>query len=67
MVRFKIPIAAVMQLLMVLSLIVPTNAFFRHLCHGEVGVGRIDPIMSPGKVAHHVHGIHGAQSKFRDF
>jgi hypothetical protein len=42
-----------------------SSAFFRHLCHGEVGVGRIDPIVTPGKASAHCHGIHGAQSKFR--
>jgi hypothetical protein len=64
MARFKILITAAMQLFLVLSLVPSTQAFFRHLCFGEVGTGRIDPIVSPNKVSQHIHGIHGAQSKF---
>ena len=57
-------ITAAMQLTIILLLSDVSEAFFRHLCHGEVGMGRIDPIVTPNQVSQHVHGIHGAQSKF---
>jgi hypothetical protein len=57
------PFAAGLMLITFLSLIAPTEAFFRHLCHGEVGSGRVDPIMSPGKPSQHLHVAFGASSK----
>ena len=48
---------------MILMFVAKSDAFFRHICHGEVGVGRIDPIVSAGEASAHCHGIHGAQSK----
>lgn len=44
-------------------LINPSLAFWRLLCHGQLGSGRIDPIVSPGKPSNHVHAGFGAQSK----
>ncbi|EXJ91739.1 hypothetical protein A1O3_00289 [Capronia epimyces CBS 606.96] len=41
---------------------VPVHAFFRHLCFGELGNGRVDPIMSPGHPSQHVHVSFGASS-----
>ena len=41
----------------------PSLAFFRHLCHGQLGIGRVDPLMAPGKASQHVHNIQGAQSE----
>jgi len=38
------------------------DAFFRMSC-GIVQTGRIDPIVSPGKIAGHVHKIAGGSSK----
>ncbi|OAP64637.1 hypothetical protein AYL99_00609 [Fonsecaea erecta] len=40
----------------------PTHAFFRHLCHGELGNGRVDPIMAPGSPAQHLHVMFGASN-----
>jgi hypothetical protein len=39
------------------------TAFWRLPCRGRSGVARLDPIVDPGKVAGHVHAIHGAGSK----
>lgn len=49
-----------MQLIAILSLVPSTWSFFRHLCHGEVGIGRIDPIVSQDEVFAHVRGLHGS-------
>jgi hypothetical protein len=29
-------------------------------CQGRLAVGRMDPMMSPGKPAEHAHSIHGS-------
>ena len=50
-------------LLLFLTYTQPATAFFRHLCHGTLAIGRYDPLMSPGKVAQHVHNVKGASSK----
>ncbi|KIX09062.1 uncharacterized protein Z518_00140 [Rhinocladiella mackenziei CBS 650.93] len=47
---------------LILLFIVPTEAFFRHLCFGELGNGRVDPIMSPGRPSQHLHVSFGASS-----
>jgi len=39
-----------------------SSAFWRMSC-GIIQTGRIDPIVSPGKVASHVHKIAGASSE----
>ena len=46
-----------------LLLVNPTAGFWRLLCHGTLGYGRIDPIVSPGDPSNHVHVGFGAQSK----
>ena len=52
------------MILLILSIyILPAQAFFRHLCFGELGNGRVDPIMSPGKASQHLHISFGASSK----
>jgi hypothetical protein len=57
-------VTAVAAAFLLLVLQVPgADAFFRHACRGEVGIGRVDSIMSPGKPSQHLHGIHGASSK----
>jgi hypothetical protein len=58
----KLKIAIV--LLSSLFFVGPANAFFRHLCHGELGNGRIDPIVAPGNPSQHLHVIFGASSEF---
>ena len=51
------------MILLILSIyILPAQAFFRHLCFGELGNGRVDPIMSPGKASQHLHISFGASS-----
>ena len=50
-------------LLALLLLITPSQAFFRHLCHGELGSGRVDPIVAPGNPSQHLHVLFGASSK----
>ncbi|CAD0114683.1 unnamed protein product [Aureobasidium uvarum] len=47
-----------------LSLAGSADAFWRLPCRGRSGVGRLDPIMDPGKVSDHVHVIHGGSSMF---
>ena len=39
-----------------------SEAFWRMSC-SIIQTGRIDPVVSPGKVASHVHKISGASSK----
>ena len=45
-----------------LIVICPALAFWRLECHSCSGTGRIDPMMSSGKVGEHAHIIHGGQS-----
>ena len=61
--KFKMWPAVTITALIISILTTPIDAFFRHLCHGQVGMGRIDPIVSPGKTSAHVHNIQGAVSK----
>ena len=44
-----------------LGLIGPTSAFWRLSC-GIVQSGRVDPVVSPGKLASHAHKIAGAEN-----
>jgi hypothetical protein len=53
----------VMTFVAILLYVLPANAFFRHLCFGELANGRIDPIMSPGLPSQHLHVTFGASSK----
>jgi hypothetical protein len=40
----------------------PASAFWRLLCHGQVGVVRIDPLADFGMISDHAHAVHGACS-----
>ena len=40
-----------------------THAFWRLLCDGSVGLARMDPLMSPGRVGDHVHSIKGGSGE----
>jgi hypothetical protein len=40
------------------------SAFWRLPCPQTLFVGRSDPIDTPGKIAHHLHTIHGGNSEF---
>lgn len=42
------------------QLLAPASAFWRMECRGRLGLARIDPMISPGEVAQHVHAIHGS-------
>jgi hypothetical protein len=46
----------------VLSSIV--RAFWRLPCYSRLGVFRIDPIVSEGRLSQHAHTLHGGQSTF---
>lgn len=46
--------------LAILAALGGVDAFWRMECHGTVGVARVDPLVSPGEVAQHVHAIHGS-------
>ena len=35
------------------------DAFWRMPCRARTGVGRLDPLVSPGQIADHSHVIHG--------
>lgn len=37
------------------------NAFWRMECRGVLGTARLDPLVSYGKLAEHVHEIFGGQ------
>jgi hypothetical protein len=47
------------KLYMALALAGYSDAFFRMSCPGRVVRERLDPIVSPGKVAGHVHTVSG--------
>lgn len=55
-----------MTFVAILFFVLPTHAFFRHLCFGELANGRIDPIMSPGHPSQHLHVTFGASSKLEN-
>lgn len=46
--------------LAILAALGSADAFWRMECHGQVGLARIDPLVSPNEVAQHVHAIHGS-------
>jgi hypothetical protein len=48
---------------LVAAFVASTNAFWRMECKGRSGLARIDPLVSPGEVAQHVHAIHGSGGK----
>ncbi|KAI9047200.1 hypothetical protein LZ554_008654 [Drepanopeziza brunnea f. sp. 'monogermtubi'] len=53
------------------GLIGSAHGFWRMPCRGRTAVARIDPLVSPGKAAHHAHVIHGSSgfgidSKYED-
>ena len=54
------PIFVIMMMVMFAH---PTTAFWRLLCHGTLGYGRVDPIVSPGAASNHVHVGFGAQGQ----
>lgn len=41
---------------------IPVSAFWRLLCHGQIGVVRIDPLVDYGMISDHAHAVHGASS-----
>lgn len=48
------------SLIAVGSLALTANAFWRMECRARAGLARIDPLISPGEVAQHLHSIHGS-------
>ncbi|KAL2266437.1 hypothetical protein VTJ83DRAFT_5789 [Remersonia thermophila] len=46
--------------LAILSSLGGAHAFWRMECRGRVGLARIDPLVDPGTLSHHVHSIHGS-------
>ncbi|KAJ9604680.1 hypothetical protein H2200_010794 [Cladophialophora chaetospira] len=58
--RVKLKIGTV--LLAFLLMTVPAQAFFRNLCHGELGNARVDPIVAPGEPSQHLHVLFGASN-----
>lgn len=40
------------------------QAFWRMPCGVRSGYGRLDPLVSPGKLAAHAHAIHGSSGMF---
>jgi hypothetical protein len=46
-----------------LYLLTPAAAFWRMPCRTRSGLARIDPLVSNGTVAQHVHAIHGSSGK----
>lgn len=46
--------------LAVWTLVLGVDAFWRLTCPGQVGLARVDPLVSPGEVSAHVHAIHGS-------
>lgn len=60
--KFTVTSAATL-LLIVLAWTTPVEGFFRNRMIGELGLGRVDPIVSPGSPSQHLHHLHGAQGK----
>lgn len=48
---------------LLLAALAPADAFWRMSC-SIVQTGRVDPLVSPGKVAGHVHKIAGGSSQW---
>ena len=42
------------------------SAFWRMPCRFQTGIGRVDPLMDPGKIASHVHTITGGGGRDSD-
>jgi hypothetical protein len=42
-----------------ITFVAGTNAFWRMECRARSGLARIDPLVSPGTVSEHNHAIHG--------
>lgn len=63
-VKLKVPAVNTNMLLLFALIIVPVQAFWRHLCFGELGTGRVDPIMAPGTPSGHAHVLFGASSQY---
>ena len=61
--KFKMWCKVTILLFFLATFLTPVDAYFRHLCHGQLARGRIDPIISPGKLSMHVHNIQGASGK----
>ena len=58
------PFKIVFIFLFVSTVLSPVSAFWRLLCHGQLGIARIDPLVAPGMISPHVHTAQGARSKF---
>lgn len=54
---------AVVAVLTALLVTNPITAYWRMSCYGVAGIGLIDPIVAPGKLASHAHTIKGGSSK----
>lgn len=52
----------VLLLISLLLTTTPVSAFWRLLCHGQVGVVRVDPLADFGMISDHAHAVHGANS-----
>ncbi|KAK5058852.1 hypothetical protein LTR84_011116 [Exophiala bonariae] len=61
-VKMKLSAAKTIMLLLVALMTVPVQGFWRHLCFGELGTGRVDPIMAPGTPSGHAHVLFGASN-----
>ncbi|KAL2127847.1 hypothetical protein VTI74DRAFT_10097 [Chaetomium olivicolor] len=46
--------------LAILATVSGVSAFWRMECRGQVGLARLDPIISPGGISQHAHAIHGS-------
>ncbi|KEF54554.1 uncharacterized protein A1O9_08996 [Exophiala aquamarina CBS 119918] len=62
--RVKLKINPINSIMLVYAafMIAPVQAFWRHLCFGELGTGRVDPIMAPGVPSIHAHVLFGASN-----
>jgi len=57
--NFKNMIFVIVALLSLSSI---SSAFWRLPCYSRSGLARLDPIVSPGGIASHVHAIHGGSN-----
>ena len=56
--------ALVLKATFLTVLTVQVDAFWRMPCRSRSGIARIDPLVTNGSIAEHVHAIHGSGGEF---
>jgi len=48
----------------ILTFVIYTDAFWRMECHFDIGLARIDPLVSPGAPSSHMHSVFGSNGEW---